>query len=144
VHAAGLDLRGLRVLVLSIMFLLTDTAISASISGSSHVWQKVARFCRALPSSITSSATTWYASRAGDSSDGKRYLGTSLVRSCPTNTHSSSCSRTVSRSCNGITARLLDRNTRPVILCRGIRCPAGGGTTRHAGCPQEGHITYGG
>ena len=87
---------------LSIMFLWIDMAISAISSGSAHVWQNVARFCRAFPSSISSSATTWYASRAGDSADGKRYLGTSRVRSCPTKTHSSICSRTVSRSCSGI------------------------------------------
>ena len=42
----------------SIMFLLTDSAISARTSGSSHVWQNVARFCRAFPSSISSSATS--------------------------------------------------------------------------------------
>ena len=42
----------------SIMFLLTAIAISASVSGSSQVWQNVARFCRALPSSISSSATS--------------------------------------------------------------------------------------
>ena len=49
---------------LSIMFLLTDSAISARTSGSSHVWQNVARFCRELPSSISSSDTTWKASAA--------------------------------------------------------------------------------
>ena len=43
----------------SIMFLLIDSAISDRTSGSSHVWQNVARFCRALPSSISSSATSW-------------------------------------------------------------------------------------
>ena len=37
---------------LSIMFLLTDSAIRARTSGSTHVWQNVARFCRALPSSM--------------------------------------------------------------------------------------------
>ena len=47
---------------LSIMFLLIDSAIRARTSGSSHVWQNVARFWRALPSSISSSATTWNAS----------------------------------------------------------------------------------
>src|ERR1700739_1131524 len=47
---------------LSIMFLLTDSAISARDSGSSHVWQNVARFWRALPSSISSSDTSWNAS----------------------------------------------------------------------------------
>ena len=48
---------------LSIMFLLIDSAIRPRTSGSSHVWQNVARFCRALPSSISSSATSWNASR---------------------------------------------------------------------------------
>ena len=43
---------------LSIMFLSTESAIRASISGSAQVWQKVARFWRALPSSISSSETT--------------------------------------------------------------------------------------
>ena len=46
----------------SIMFLLIDSAIRPRTSGSSHVWQKVARFCRALPSSISSSDTSWNAS----------------------------------------------------------------------------------
>jgi len=46
----------------SIRFLLIDNAISARTSGSAHVWQNVARFWRALPSSISSSATTWNAS----------------------------------------------------------------------------------
>jgi hypothetical protein len=41
----------------SIRFLLIARAISARTSGSSHVWQNVARFCRALPSSISSSET---------------------------------------------------------------------------------------
>ena len=43
---------------LSIMFLLTNSVISSSSSGSSHVWQNVARFWRALPSSLTSSDTS--------------------------------------------------------------------------------------
>ena len=42
----------------SIMFLLIASSMSAVTSGSSHVWQKVARFWRALPSSIISSAIT--------------------------------------------------------------------------------------
>ena len=73
------------------MFLLTDSAIRAMISGSAHVWQNVARFWRALPSSISSSDTTWNACPAGVSSWGNRYFGTGLVRSRPTNTQSSSC-----------------------------------------------------
>ena len=72
----------------SIMFLLTDSAISARTSGSSHVWQNVARFCRAFPSSISSSATSWYASRGSVPSSGNRYFGTGLVRSRSANTQS--------------------------------------------------------
>ena len=75
---------------LSIMFLLIDSAISSMTSGSSHVWQNVARFCRALPSSSSSSATTWRASRGSVPSRGNRYFGTGLVRSRPTNTFSAS------------------------------------------------------
>ena len=86
----------------SIMFLLIDRAIRPRTSGSSHVWQNVARFCRALPSSITSSATSWNASRGSVPSGGNRYLATGLVRSRSANTQSSSWSRTVSRSCNAI------------------------------------------
>ena len=80
---------------LSIMFLSTDRAIRAMTSGSSQVWQKVARFWRELPSSISSSATTWNASLASVSSCGNRYLGTGVVRLCPANTQSSICSRTL-------------------------------------------------
>ena len=73
------------------MFLLSDNAISAMISGSAQVWQNVARFWRALPSSISSSETTWNASADRVSSRGNRYFGTGLVRSRPANTQSSSC-----------------------------------------------------
>ena len=86
----------------SIMFLLTASAIRASASGSSHVWQNVARFWRALPSRISSSDTSWNASLASVSSRGNRYFGTGLVRSRPANTQSSRCSLTRSRSCNGM------------------------------------------
>ncbi len=86
----------------SIMFLLTASAIRASASGSSHVWQNVARFWRALPSRISSSDTTWKASLAKDSSGGNLYFGTGLVASRPANTQSVSCSATMSRSCNGM------------------------------------------
>jgi len=89
---------------LSIMFLLTESAISASDSGSAQVWQNVARFWRALPSSITSSDTSWNTSLGSVSSRGNRYFGTGRFRSCPANTQSSICSRTVSRSCNGMVA----------------------------------------
>src|SRR5690242_5016181 len=87
---------------LSIMFLLIDSAIRARTSGSSHVWQNVARFWRALPSSISSSDTTWKASAGRLSSRGNVYFGTGLVRSRPTNTQSDIWSRMVSRSCNGM------------------------------------------
>ena len=63
---------------LSIMFLLIASAIRARTSGSSHVWQNVARFWRALPSRISSSATSWNASLARVSSRGNLYLGTGL------------------------------------------------------------------
>ena len=44
---------------LSIMFLSSDSAISSSACGSIQVVTKVARFSRALPSSISSSWTIW-------------------------------------------------------------------------------------
>ena len=75
----------------SIMFLLIDSAIRARTSGSSHVWQNVARFCRALPSSISSSDTSWNASLGCVPSWGNRYLATGLVRSRSANTQSSNC-----------------------------------------------------
>ena len=87
---------------LSIMFLSTDSSIRACTSGSSHVWQNVARFWRALPSSISSSDTSWNASLGSVPSCGKRYLGTGLARSRSANTQSSSSSRMVSRSCSGM------------------------------------------
>ena len=101
---------------LSIMFLLIDSAISASTSGSSHVWQNVARFWRALPSSISSSDTSWNASLGSVPSWGNRYLGTGLVRSRSANTQSSSSSRTVSRSCNGIAASPLIETTQTSVI----------------------------
>ena len=83
---------------LSIMFLLTESAIRPITSGSTQVWQKVARFWRALPSSISSSDTSWNASLGSVPSWGNRYLETGLVRSRSANTESSSSSRTESRS----------------------------------------------
>ncbi len=44
---------------LSIMFLSKDSVIRRSACGSAHVVTNVARFSRALPSSISSSWTTW-------------------------------------------------------------------------------------
>src|SRR6516165_3016818 len=86
----------------SIMFLLIDNAIRARTSGSSHVWQNVARFWRALPSSISSSDTNWNASRGSVPSGGNRYFGTGLVRSRSANTQSDIWSRMLSRSCNAM------------------------------------------
>src|SRR6202034_1609245 len=40
---------------LSIMFLSRHSSMSLRISGSTHVWQKVATFCREFPSSNNSS-----------------------------------------------------------------------------------------
>src|SRR5690242_5399254 len=87
---------------LSIMFLLIASAIRARTSGSSHVWQNVARFCRALPSSISSSDTSWNASLGSVPSRGNVYFGTGLVRSRSANTQSDIWSRMESRSCNGL------------------------------------------
>ena len=66
---------------LSIMFLSIDRSISRCTSGSSHVWQNVARFCREFPSSISSSATTANASSERHSSSGNRYFGAAFARS---------------------------------------------------------------
>ena len=46
---------------LSTMFLSNVSAMSRSACGSIHVVTNVARFNRALPSSISSSRTNWYA-----------------------------------------------------------------------------------
>src|SRR5215469_6070643 len=43
----------------SIRFLSMHSAISLCTCGSDHVWQNVARFCRELPSSSSSSCTSW-------------------------------------------------------------------------------------
>ena len=74
---------------LSIMFLLIDSAIRPRTSGSSHVWQNVARFWRALPSIISSSATSWYASLGRVSSRGNLYFGIGLFMSRAANRQSS-------------------------------------------------------
>ena len=80
---------------LSIMFLSKVSAMSCSAWGSIHVVTNVARLSRALPSSISSSRTYWYAvsgaiSRSGmvwrgarSASPGRAYIGlsTSGVRS---------------------------------------------------------------
>jgi hypothetical protein len=71
------------------MFLLIDSAIRLRTSGSSHVWQNVARFWRALPSIISSSATSWYASLGRVSSRGNLYFGIGLFMSRAANRQSS-------------------------------------------------------
>ena len=107
----------------SIMFLLIDSAIRARTSGSSHVWQNVARFCRALPSSISSSDTNWNASRGSVPSWGNVYLGTGLVRSRSANTQSAIWSRITSRSCNAIVAS-------PVVTAGSVLAPGSTGARR--------------
>ncbi len=52
---------------LSIMFLSRHSAIRRSAWGSIHVDTNVATFRRALPSSISSSWTIWYATSGGSS-----------------------------------------------------------------------------
>ena len=49
---------------LSIMFLLIDRSINRWTSSSSQVWQNVARFWRAFPSSSSSSEMAWNVSSA--------------------------------------------------------------------------------
>ncbi len=68
---------------LSIMFLLIDRSISWWTSSSSHVWQKVARFWRALPSSRSSSEMAWKASSRRISSFGNTWDGRVVSRSRP-------------------------------------------------------------
>ena len=60
---------------LSIMFLSKHSAISCVASGSIHVLTNVARLRRALPSSISSSCTIWYATSGGSSSAGSSCRG---------------------------------------------------------------------
>ena len=55
---------------LSIMFLSNVSVMSRSACGSIHVVTNVARFRRALPSSMSSSFTTWYAVSGSISSGG--------------------------------------------------------------------------
>ena len=68
---------------LSIMFLSIDRSMRRWTSGSSHVWQKVARFWRALPSSRISSATARKAWSGRISSFGKRSRGRQTPSSRP-------------------------------------------------------------
>ncbi len=60
---------------LSIMFLSAVCAISAAAWGSIHVVTKVARLSRALPSSISSSCTSWCATSGASSCSGSRASG---------------------------------------------------------------------
>ena len=60
---------------LSIMFLSRHSAISVRACGSIHVVTKVARFRRALPSSISSSWTIWYAMSGAISPSGSSPRG---------------------------------------------------------------------
>lgn len=60
---------------LSIMFLSRHSAISNPASGSIHVVTKVARFSRALPSSISSSRTSWWAVAGAMGGSGSRCVG---------------------------------------------------------------------
>ena len=57
------------------MFLSTHSAISLPACGSIHVVTNVARFSRALPSSSSSSCTSWYATSAGTGSSASRVRG---------------------------------------------------------------------
>ena len=56
---------------LSIMFLSNVSAMSFSACGSIHVVTNVARLSRALPSSMSSSRTTWYAVSGAISKSGR-------------------------------------------------------------------------
>lgn len=60
---------------LSIMFLSRHSPISTPASGSIHVVTKVARLSRALPSSISSSWTSWYAVAGAIGPSGSRCFG---------------------------------------------------------------------
>ena len=66
---------------LSIMFLDSDSAISFSACGSIHVVTNVARFMRALPSSISSSWTIWYATSGESVPSGMECRGMRSVSS---------------------------------------------------------------
>ena len=64
---------------LSIMFLSRQSDISRPACGSIQVVTKVARFCRALPSSISSSCTSWYAAEGAIGPSGRRRRGGFVV-----------------------------------------------------------------
>jgi hypothetical protein len=75
-NAPLLDLCGLRILVLVDMFLSNVSEYSFAACGSIQVPTNVARFNRALPSSMASSWTIWYAVSGSISPSGMRSLGT--------------------------------------------------------------------
>ena len=89
---------------LSMRFLSMQRSISLWISGSSHVWQNVARFWRALPSSSSSSAIPWYASAGSISAEGQDFDGSVAMRSRLAKIESSISSRTLSLLCKGMGA----------------------------------------
>ena len=60
---------------LSIMFLSNVSAISVWACGSIHVVTNVARFSRELPSSMSSSRTSWYATSGSSSPSGSVWRG---------------------------------------------------------------------
>src|SRR5215813_8399738 len=60
---------------LSIMFLSKTSAYNFDAAGSIHVLTNVARLRRALPSSIASSCTTWYAVSGSIGSSASANLG---------------------------------------------------------------------
>ncbi len=66
---------------LSMRFLSIQRSINWWISVSSHVWQNVARFWRALPSRSNSSAIAWYASAGRISSEGQSFHGRLAIMS---------------------------------------------------------------
>ena len=85
---------------LSIMFLSKHSAISSRASGSIHVVTNVARFIRALPSSISSSWMIWYAVLWCISPSGSAYFGTRVVSAPRANRGliSASCARGLLRA----------------------------------------------
>ena len=66
---------------LSMRFLSMHRSINLWISGSSQVWQNVARFWRALPSRSSSSAIAWNASAGSISTELHALAGRVAIRS---------------------------------------------------------------
>src|SRR5215213_9518364 len=98
---------------LSIMFLSKASAISFSASGSIHVVTNVARLRRALPSSMSSSWTIWYAMSGAIGPSGRRCLGTDVPSPSRSGLTERYCSSRLSPAtfvCNGI-AVLLSGNS---------------------------------